>query len=124
MRLRELRKTRHMSMKELGQLLGCSESTVSLYETGKREPGIEMLLHMAEIFHVSADYLLGAAEHPDGDLGRAIAGALPDLEAQQAENLLTVYRALSPARKKQLAEYATYLYLVETQKIPDAGQTP
>lgn len=59
MRLRELRKQRNWSMKQLGEMVGCSESTISLYETGKREPGFETLLKFGELFNVSVDFLLG-----------------------------------------------------------------
>lgn len=56
--LRELRKARGITMKELGDMLGVSESTISLYENGKREPSYELLLKIAEFFNVSVDYLL------------------------------------------------------------------
>lgn len=62
MRLRELRKQKNWSMKQLGEMIGCSESTISLYETRKREPSFETLLKLGKIFDVSVDYLLG--NHP------------------------------------------------------------
>ena len=54
--LRELRKARGITMKELGDMLGVSESTISLYENGKREPSYELLLklsliHIYPMFH-------------------------------------------------------------------------
>lgn len=45
-------------MKELGEIIGVAESTVSQYETGKREPDFETLLKLGEYFEVSVDYLL------------------------------------------------------------------
>ena len=66
-------------MKELGQIFGVAESTISLYETGKREPDQAMLLKMAEYFNVSVDYLLGR----DGSQIFAIPGIepLPDFKS-------------------------------------------
>ena len=58
-RLRELRKDSDLTMKDLGIRLGIAESTVSAYETGKREPDIQMIFKLADFFRVSADYLLG-----------------------------------------------------------------
>lgn len=58
MLIRELRKQCGLTMRELGEKIGVSESTISLYETGKREPNYETLLKMAELFNVSVDYLL------------------------------------------------------------------
>lgn len=56
--LRELRKKQGLTMKQLGEIIGASESTVSLYENGRREPSHETLLKLAEYFGVSVDYIL------------------------------------------------------------------
>ncbi len=58
MRMRELRKAKGMTMKALGEVLGVAESTISQYETGKREPDFEILLKASEYFGVTVDYLL------------------------------------------------------------------
>ena len=64
--IRELRKQRHMTMKELGRIIGVAESTISLYETGKREPDLETLTKIADVFGVTTDELLGrTTEDPD-----------------------------------------------------------
>lgn len=57
-RLRELRKQRGLSMRELGRELGLSESAVSLYESGRRRPNHDLLCRLADYFGVSVDYLL------------------------------------------------------------------
>lgn len=56
--MRKLRKDKNMTMKQLGQIIGVSESTISLYENGKREPDYETMLKIAEVFDVSLDYLI------------------------------------------------------------------
>lgn len=58
-RIRELRKQNSITMRQLGQHLGLAESTISQYETGKREPDLKTLLKISEYFGVSVDYLLG-----------------------------------------------------------------
>ena len=57
--IRTLRKSAGLTMKQFGSLMGVSESTISLYETGKNEPDISMLKRMAEYFGVTIDSLLG-----------------------------------------------------------------
>lgn len=57
-RIRTLRMARGLSLKQLGHILGVAESTVSLYETGKRQPDHTILLKLADFFQVSTDYLL------------------------------------------------------------------
>lgn len=69
-RIRELRKARNMTMKQLGAIFGIAESTISQYETGKRQPDNETLLRLGEFFNVSVDYLLGrdeTASTPSGE---------------------------------------------------------
>ena len=64
MRLRELRKHKKMSMKELGAIFGLAESTISLYETGGRRIDTDLLQRFADYFNVSTDYLLGRTDDP------------------------------------------------------------
>ena len=61
-KLKILRKERKLSLKELGKDLGLAESTISLYETGKRQPDYATLLNIANYFNVSVDYLLNRVE--------------------------------------------------------------
>lgn len=52
-RIREIRKQHGMSMKELGNVLGVAESTVSQYERGQRQPNNEILLKLAEYYNTT-----------------------------------------------------------------------
>lgn len=56
--IRRLRKQKRLTMKELGSRIGCSESAISQYETGKRSPDYETLLKIAEELETSVNYLL------------------------------------------------------------------
>lgn len=58
-RLRDIRKKRGMTQKELGTALGLGEMTVSGYETSVRHPDFEKLIKIAQIFETTTDYLLG-----------------------------------------------------------------
>lgn len=66
-RLKTLRKSKGLSMKELGSSFGLAESTISLYENGKRQPDNDTILKFAEYFGVSVDYLLGREEKTPSD---------------------------------------------------------
>ena len=57
--MRELRKKKGLTMKQLGAVVGLSESTISLYENGKHEPDIETMGKIADVLEVSVDRLLG-----------------------------------------------------------------
>lgn len=58
-----LRKTHHMTQQDLADLLCISNKTVSRWETNESYPDIELLPKIADIFHVSIDYLL--KDHDD-----------------------------------------------------------
>lgn len=57
--LKLLRKERKLTLKELAEKMGIAESTLSLYENGKRKPDFDTLSKFAEYFNVSVDFLLG-----------------------------------------------------------------
>ena len=61
-RIRELRKERNLTMKRLGEAIGVAESTISLYENGKRQPDNDTLQKLADYFNVSVDYILGRTD--------------------------------------------------------------
>lgn len=52
-----------MTQAQLSQKLDLTKSVISAYETGLRLPSYDVLIHIAQIFNVSTDYLLGL-EHP------------------------------------------------------------
>lgn len=58
-RLRLLRKQRNLSQQQLAEKLGISNSTISMYERGEREPDFEMLELIGDYFNVDVNYLLG-----------------------------------------------------------------
>lgn len=64
MRIKELRKSRHISQLKMAMDLNMTQNTLSRYETGDREPGINQLIRIADYFHVSMDYLIGRSDDP------------------------------------------------------------
>ena len=58
-RIKELRLAFGWSQVELARRLNISKQTVSNWENDNIQPSIEMLIHLAEVFRVSTDYLLG-----------------------------------------------------------------
>lgn len=58
-RLKELRKAKGLNQTELGDILGVSKSSICCYENGTRNPSLETVIELMQLFGVSADYLLG-----------------------------------------------------------------
>ncbi|MBO3446381.1 helix-turn-helix transcriptional regulator [Clostridium sp. CCUG 7971] len=61
-RLKYLRKEKGLTQTELAKLLNSSLSKVAMWETQKRDPIMEDLLKLSDIFNVSTDYLLGKTD--------------------------------------------------------------
>lgn len=60
--LKDLREEQRISQANLAKNLKLNQSTIAKYETGEREPSLEILVEIAEFFKVSTDYLLGLEE--------------------------------------------------------------
>ena len=58
-KLRTLRTQAGMSQTELAKKLNITKSVVSYYELQERTPSPDVLVQLADIFHVSTDFLLG-----------------------------------------------------------------
>lgn len=58
-RLKQLRKAKHLTQTDLGNMVGVKKSVISLYESEQRNPSIESIIDFVQIFNVTADYLLG-----------------------------------------------------------------
>lgn len=61
-RLSELRKDNGLTQKDLAEILGVSENSISLYERNINTPDDELKVKIANYFNVSLDYLLGATD--------------------------------------------------------------
>ncbi|GAV21572.1 LexA family protein [Carboxydothermus pertinax] len=58
-RLRQLRTERDLTQAELARLLSIGESTISFYESNKRQPDFDTLIKLSNFFNVTIDFLLG-----------------------------------------------------------------
>jgi len=94
-------------MKELGEMVGVSESAISQYETGKREADFETLLKIGEVLGCSLDYLLRGEESkksppPIGDglaLNKRLVDSLIQLSPAEQEKVETFVQGMIAARE-------------------------
>lgn len=63
-RLLSLRKSKNLSMKDLGSVANVSDEAIRLLEKAKRSPSFEVLCALADFFDVSIDYLVGRSDNP------------------------------------------------------------
>ena len=58
-KLKTLRLDKGLTQAEVSKELGLTRNAIANYETGIREPSLEILIKICQFFNVSADYLLG-----------------------------------------------------------------
>ena len=86
-RIQDLMKSRKVTQAELATCIGCSESSLSRFISGKTDKlGDENIIRIARVFNVSTDFLLGEVDTPDR-LNYDIAEL--GLSVQAARNLYT-----------------------------------
>ncbi|MCL2673776.1 MAG: helix-turn-helix domain-containing protein [Defluviitaleaceae bacterium] len=63
-RIRTLRNSKGLSQRVVGESLGINERTYKRYEAGEFEPTATNIIKLANLFEVSADYILGLSDNP------------------------------------------------------------
>jgi transcriptional regulator with XRE-family HTH domain len=96
-RLKQLREENKLSQSALADELSTSQSAISFYETGTREPSIDMLVAYAKYFEVSVDYLLERT----GIRNTVLVSELTNSEIA----LLKIYAKLTASRRRRLFAY-------------------
>jgi transcriptional regulator with XRE-family HTH domain len=64
-RLRSLRRTRAMTLADVAEATGTSQSTLSRMESGARRPSLDLLLRLARTYRVNLDELVDAPDTGD-----------------------------------------------------------
>ena len=96
-RFRQLIDDRQIGRKELAEHLNIAYSTLGNYLNGDREPDINMLIKIADLFSVSIDYLVG---HPTNQ-------TISDEETR----LMHLFRQMPPEHQQMLTEIAKVMTL-------------
>lgn len=58
-RVKNLRQSKELNQVQLAERLGVKKQSISNWENDNIMPSVEMLVRIADFFHVSTDYLLG-----------------------------------------------------------------
>lgn len=100
-RIRDLRKEAGWQQSDVAAMLSSSRQAVSKWETGQIDLNTDTIRRLCEIFHVSADYLLGFSSRrtpeispEDGELLAAYHAATPEIRA-------IIDTALEPYKEKR-----------------------
>ena len=58
-RLRDMREDHDLTQGEVAKYLETTQQNYSLYESGKREIPLHLMIKLANLYHVSMDYMCG-----------------------------------------------------------------
>lgn len=129
--IKQYRTETHMNMEQFAQKSGLSKAYVSILErnynpvNGKPVvPSLETIKAVSCVIGMDFNEVISLLEggrngaaYPNG-IGSMINDIITNLEVEQFERLLQIYKELSPARQKQLFEYASYLSMLDGKNDP------
>lgn len=114
-RLKECRSNANLSQNALAKLLSVSQQTIGSWETGRTSPPLDLIPSIAELFNVSADYLLGREEEPE-QTKKPADGELSELSKNKKE-ILNLLDQVDPQKRDvvDLAVRALIQSIIDSQ---------
>ncbi len=117
-RIRQLRLEHNLTAKKLGEILNLSESTISLYENGKRTPNKDLILKISDYFNVSTDYLLGKSNVPNAEFLCDLRKKKPfDVSKELKKILVQIERNDNIVFNEKLINYEIKMYLIKCLQV-------
>ncbi len=104
MKLKEIRVAKGLTQKAVADYIGCSSVVYSRYETGDREPSIDMLIRIADCFDVALDEIVGRAKPDEFKLTayeKALLIAARNADERARQDALTMLTAHTEDIKKE-----------------------
>ena len=109
-RITEARSLRQMEQKELARRLGIKQARLSNWEVGLNRPSADNIFEMADVLNVSADYLLGRTNDPNGQSADDKDDILEALQKDPHLRMVAKIQGdLTEEGKKDLLKYAQLL---------------
>lgn len=115
-RIAALRRGKGWSQAELAERLKISPSAVGMYEQGRREPALDLLVELARLFGVSVDYLLTGQVTPGQE--RQDVEVLIDAALRQTQEQLRGRKR--PFSRQELAVLFAALLMEEPEENAQA----
>ena len=109
-RIRTMRKSRQMTQEDLAKAIGQSPSSITMYETGRREPDFETMEALADVFNVPLASLVAGEDQlariledyytpedePRTPEARILAKGIDSMPKEQREAILNMMMGLYP----------------------------
>lgn len=112
-RLRELRKSKNLTQKQVAKEINVSAQSYGYYENWINKPDPETLVKLADFFDVSIDFLVGRSDDFDNV---TVVSKAPNGSTPQEEELLKFFRGINANDKLSVLRVARSFYLEEQEK--------
>ncbi len=99
-RLIALREKYNFSQSDIARQIGVTPALISAYENQDRKPSLDKLVALADIFHVSTDYILGRSVKIDSSVMVNVDG-LSDKQIEIIRNIISEFKSDSFLTKKR-----------------------
>ena len=104
-RIKQLRKERHLTIRELGEKAGISFTTISMLENEVRPLNLDHLTRLSQFFDCSFDYILGKTDERKPEQKKA---SSPELDSLQIA-LLAHTKDLSEQEQQQVIDFIEFI---------------
>lgn len=71
-KLKKLRQSRGYTQAEVARMLGISASAVGMYEQGRREPDMDLIGKICEVYNVTPNFLVGETSDAPAEINDVI----------------------------------------------------
>lgn len=99
-RLIALREKYNFSQSDIARQIGVTPALISAYENQERRPSLDKLVALADIFHVSTDYILGRSSKIDNSIVVNVDG-LSDKQIEIVRDIISEFKSDSFMTKKK-----------------------
>ena len=113
-RIRTLRLSHNMTQADLAKSLNQSQSSITMYETGRREPDFETLEALADIFNVPIIYFVN-----DGKIVTVYADDYPEAKNPEDDNLRLLIRGLNKLSPAEIEQTTNVFRAMFEKTYPD-----
>lgn len=115
--IRTLRLARSMTQKDFSDRINVAKSTVSAYESGARLPSYDVLVKIADLFHVTTDHLLGRSSGCMIDVS-----GLTARQRNAIQDVVTTYQAYNRLQRQYACGDVDDIYSGGGHKGRESGQ--
>lgn len=104
--IRELREAAGYTQAYVSRLLNIQRQTYCNYENATRTPPLEIIVALAELYHVSIDYLIRGCDTAPSKASGTSGGSLP--QNSPAHKLFNDFSSLSEDAQKEVIDFVRF----------------